>query len=102
MSVIRNRTALRGVSSVVAAICVAAACSGQDQPTAEPPVAVQNTGSLGVALTIAPGTTIDSVSYTVSGSGMSPITGSLPAGDGTGNTFVALLNGIPAGPARLV
>jgi hypothetical protein len=83
-------------------MCVAAACSGDNQPTGEPPVAVQNTGSIGLALTVAPGITIDSVGYSVTGSGMSPITGTLPAGDGTGNTFVALLNGIPAGPARKV
>jgi hypothetical protein len=65
-------------------------------------VAVGNTGSIGIKLTVAPGVTIDSVSYSVTGSGMSPVTGTLPAGDGTGNTFVALLNEIPAGPARLV
>jgi hypothetical protein len=97
----KNRTALRGVSSVVAAICIAAACSGEDQPTPAP-VAVENTGSIGIALTVAPGITIDSVSYSVTGSGMSPMTGTLPAGDGTGNTFVALINEVPAGPARLV
>lgn len=102
MSGMRTRTALRGVSSVVVAMCVAAACSGdEDQPTPAP-VAVENTGSIGIRLTVAPGVTIDSVAYSVTGNGMSPVTGTLPAGDGTGNTFVALLKGIPAGSARLV
>jgi hypothetical protein len=83
-------------------MCIAAACSGDTQPTGEPPVAVQNTGSIGLALTVAPGITVDSVDYSVTGSGMSAVTGTLPAGDGTGNTFIALINGIPAGTARHV
>jgi hypothetical protein len=101
---LRTKTLTRSLSSVAVATCVAAACSGGDQPspTYSPTEETATTGSIGLALTVAPGITIDSVGFTVDGSGMSAMSGNLAAGDGTGNTFVALLRGIPAGPARHV
>lgn len=96
----RTRTLVQSVSSVVVAMCVAAACSGGDQPTQRPLEQIERSGSVGLALTVAPGITIDSVGFSITGTGMDMMSGTLAAGDGTGNTFVALLNGVPAGPAR--
>jgi len=63
-------------------------------------VTTGQTGSIGLSLMTAPGVTVDSVGFTITGMGMSTLSGSLAAGDGTGNTFMALLNGVPAGSAR--
>ena len=101
------------IQSVAAGLFVAAACSSDESSTPNdesnnPPGGTPGagtdarTGSIQFALQVAPGVEVDTINYQISGPGMSTMTGSMDAGDGVGDTFVAALNGVPPGAERHV
>ena len=58
--------------------------------------AVTDTGSVGLAVKLSTGVTVDKVSYTISGNGITPVTGTILTTD-PGATISVLVNGLPAG-----
>jgi hypothetical protein len=61
----------------------------------------QPTGSASVAITIPGGSTINSVSYTISGNGITPVTGTVNVA-AAGSTVSFIVNGLPVGTGYLV
>src|SRR6185436_9998386 len=83
--------ALLGISAVPA-------CSSNIErgPSSSGKTTSDRTGALGLELTIGGGVVLTSVDYTVSGNGITPITGSIPVG-ASGATASVLIGALPAG-----
>jgi len=83
------------VLSVALALASAAlvSCSSNDKNTV---AQREDLGSAGLNLQIAPGIDVSVVTYTISGNGITPITGSIPVTDPAANVSV-LVGGLPAG-----
>ncbi len=89
----RTATMLLAVVLMTAGI---AGCSSHDNPADANP-----TGSASMAINLPSGATILRVDYTISGNGITPITGQVNV-SGAGSTVSFLVNGIPAGMNYLV
>jgi len=86
----RLRRVLAGC--VVAALAVASCSRLQDRGTD----AIQDVGSVGLAITLSAGVQLNAVQYTLSGNGIVPIVGQIVVSD-PGATPSAAINGVPSG-----
>ncbi|HEX4473748.1 MAG TPA: hypothetical protein VH142_01650, partial [Polyangiaceae bacterium] len=97
-----KKTALACVATT--ALFAAYACSNgaSSPPSPSSSDGIASSGSVKFALDLTPGVTVDTVNYQITGGDFSPITGSLPVCNAAGNTFVAAINGVPAGTNRTI
>lgn len=87
-----KRAMLLAIATLFAGAAVS--CSGKKPDPS-------NLGTVGLEVVVSPGVEIHSVSYRVSGNGITPITGSIAVAD-PGATVSILLSGIPAGTGYTV
>jgi hypothetical protein len=91
-----KRAMLLAAAALIASAAVASCSKSKDNG-----VAAENTGAVDLALTLAPGIIVNSVSYEITGGGITPITGSVNVSD-PGATISLLISGIPAGTGYLI
>jgi len=77
------------------------ACSSSLDRTPSAKGGDANSGSIGLDLKIGGGVVLNSVNYTVTGNGITPITGTIPV-DASGSTASLLLGALPAGKGYLI
>jgi hypothetical protein len=90
-----------GIFILLGAGLGAVGCSTED--SASPSVDVgDNTpaGSIRLGLDVSPGVTVDSVDYEITAPDIQPISGTLDVSSIPGDTFSAIIAGIPAGQGR--
>jgi hypothetical protein len=75
--------------------CTAAACSGGSGPSTSSQTADESTGTIGAQLQLAPGVTINSVTYTITGPNSFSKTGTIDLTSASALAFT--IGGIPAG-----
>ncbi|MES1205401.1 MAG: hypothetical protein ABUS79_05640 [Pseudomonadota bacterium] len=84
------RKAVFLAAAVLATGTATMGCSKKDSGRSD------NVGSIGMAIVLSPGVVINSVTYSITGNGITPITGSVNVA-GAGSTVSLLVQGIPAG-----
>ena len=88
-----SRAMLLGLATVLVAGATVSSCSRRQPGDRN---VNGNVGSIGLAIQLAGGATVNTVSYEITGNGITPIRGSIPVSD-PGATVSVLVNGIPAG-----
>ena len=92
--ILRNGFFCSALALIVAAALPA--CSGSSEPTTSPsPSSVEKAGGIGLELTTPGGVVINTVSYTISGNGITPIPGTIKV-DSTGATSSVFIGALPA------
>jgi hypothetical protein len=85
----------------LAGVTIPACSSSLSDHSASSQTADEHSGSLGLDLTIGGGVVLSTINYTISGNGITPITGTIPV-DAGGATASILIGALPAGTGYTV